>query len=287
MPDKLFDSSDNVRHANPYAACAIGHAGRRVEAGAGWRIVGRDGGVRDLRPTERGPKTTPCLSATPSAAIRTLPGTMLKTIRLVDIVVGPGKPIDTNRFFVICPNLLGGCRGTTGPGSINPQRETLCRSFPTVTIGDMVEVQRRLLEQLGIRHLLAIIGGSVGGHQALTWATRHPNWACGVIPIATSARLTSQSLAFDVVGRNAILRDPHFHGGQYYDKSHSPDVGLAIARMIGHITYLSREAMTEKSTPTVSSRANVAVQFEKNSPSVRTWAIKARSLSSVSTPTAT
>jgi homoserine O-acetyltransferase len=127
----------------------------------------------------------------------------------------------------------------------------------------MVEVQRRMLEHLGIRRLLAIIGGSVGGHQALTWATRHPDWVRGVIPIATSPRLTSQSLAFDVVGRNAILRDPHFHGGQYYDKPHGPDVGLAIARMIGHITYLSREAMTEKFDANRLQPHDVAVQFEK------------------------
>ena len=136
-----------------------------------------------------------------------------------DIAVGPGKAIDTSRYFVICPNLLGGCRGTTGPGSVNPATgKPYGRDFPTITVGDMVEVQRRLLDHLGISQLLAVVGGSLGGHQALTWATRHPDRVRGVVALATSARLTSQALAFDVVGRNAILRDPHFHGGQYYDR---------------------------------------------------------------------
>ena len=160
-----------------------------------------------------------------------------------DIAVGPGKAIDTSRYFVICPNLLGGCRGTTGPGSLNPATgKPYGRDFPTITVGDMVEVQRRLLADLGISQLLAVVGGSLGGHQALAWSIRHPDSVRGVVALATSARLTSQALAFDVVSRNAILRDPDFHSGQYYDRPHGPDVGLALARMIGHITYLSREA---------------------------------------------
>jgi homoserine O-acetyltransferase len=181
-----------------------------------------------------------------------------------DVVVGPGKVIDTERFFVICPNLLGGCRGTTGPGSLNPVTgQPYGRDFPTVTVSDMVEVQKRLLDHLGIAQLRAVVGGSLGGHQALTWATRHPDRVRGVVALATSPRLTSQALAFDVVGRNAILRDPHFHGGQYYDKPHGPDVGLALARMIGHITYLSAEAMTEKFEADRLHPRDVAVQFEK------------------------
>jgi homoserine O-acetyltransferase len=181
-----------------------------------------------------------------------------------DIAVGPGKAIDTNRYFVICPNLLGSCRGTTGPGSHNPATgKPYGRDFPTITVGDMVAVQRRLLEELGISQLLAVVGGSVGGHQALTWATRHPDRVRGVVALATSARLTSQALAFDVVGRNAILRDPHFHGGQYYDRPQGPAVGLALARMIGHITYLSREAMTEKFEADRLKPRDVAIEFEK------------------------
>ncbi len=181
-----------------------------------------------------------------------------------DIMVGPGRPIDTDRYFVICPNLLGGCRGTTGPSTINPATgKPYGRDFPTITVGDMVEVQYRLLKKLGISRLRAVVGGSVGGHQALTWATRHPGFMDGVVALATSPRLTSQALAFDVVGRNAILRDPHYHGGQYYDRPHGPRVGLALARMIGHITYLSREAMKEKFEADRLQPRDVAVEFEK------------------------
>jgi homoserine O-acetyltransferase len=181
-----------------------------------------------------------------------------------DIVVGPGKALDTDRFAVICPNLLGGCRGTTGPGSVNPASgKPYGRDFPTITVGDMVEVQRRLLDHLGIEKLLAVVGGSLGGHQALTWAIRYPDRVRGVIALATSPRLTAQALAFDVVGRNAILRDPFFQGGQYYDRPHGPDVGLALARMIGHITYLSPEAMSEKFEADRLQPRDVAIEFEK------------------------
>ncbi|HEX7570262.1 MAG TPA: homoserine O-acetyltransferase [Verrucomicrobiae bacterium] len=181
-----------------------------------------------------------------------------------DILVGPGKPVDTNRFFVICPNLLGGCRGTTGPGSINPETgKPYGPDFPTTTIGDMVEVERRLLDHLGIGQLVAVVGGSVGGHQTLTWATRHPDRLRGAVVLASSPRLTSQALAFDVVGRNAIRRDPHYHGGQYYDQPHGPGVGLALARMIGHITYLSPEAMNQKFEADRLHPRDVAIEFEK------------------------
>ncbi|MBI4486099.1 MAG: homoserine O-acetyltransferase [Acidobacteria bacterium] len=182
-----------------------------------------------------------------------------------DIAVGPGKPIDTDRYFVICPNLLGGCRGTTGPGAINPETgEPYGCDFPIITIGDMVEVERRLIEHLGVDRLLAVVGGSMGGHQALTWATRFPEQVKGVIPLATSPRLTSQALAFDVVGRNAIRRDPHYYCGQYYSDRHGgPQVGLAIARMIAHITYLSREAMRQKFEADRLKPRDVAIEFEK------------------------
>ncbi len=181
-----------------------------------------------------------------------------------DILVGPGRPVDTDRFFVVCPNLLGGCRGTTGPGSLNPATgKPYGPDFPTVTIGDMVEVERRLLDHLGIGQLIAVVGGSVGGHQTLTWATRHPDRLRGAVVLASSPRLTSQALAFDVVGRNAIRRDPHYHGGQYYDKPHGPGVGLALARMIGHITYLSSEAMNQKFEADRLHPREVAMEFEK------------------------
>jgi len=164
-----------------------------------------------------------------------------------DIVVGPGKPIDTNRFFVVCPNILGGCRGSTGPGSINPEtRRLYAADFPAITVGDMVEVQRRLMDKLQIECWDAVVGGSLGGHMAITWATRLPTRVRAVVALATSSRLTSQAIAFDIVGRNAILRDPDFQNGHYSVHGRKPSIGLAIARMLGHITYLSREAMTTK-----------------------------------------
>jgi homoserine O-acetyltransferase len=181
-----------------------------------------------------------------------------------ELLVGPGKAVDTDRFFVVCPNLLGGCRGTTGPGSLNPATgKPYGRDFPTITVGDMVAVQRRLMDHLGIGQWLAIVGGSLGGHQALTWAVRHPERVRGAACLATSPRLNPQALAFDVVGRNAILRDPHFHGGQYYDQERGPEVGLALARMIGHITYLSPQAMKEKFEADRLKPRDVAVEFEK------------------------
>ena len=164
-----------------------------------------------------------------------------------DALIGPGKPIDTNRFFVVCPNVLGGCRGSTGPGSINPETgKPYGADFPVITIGDIVMVQHMLAESLGIDRWRAVVGGSLGGHQAMTWIKQFPGSADSCIIIASSPRLTSQAISFDVIARNAIQTDPHFSGGQYYDKATRPDKGLAIARMLGHITYLSNEAMSDK-----------------------------------------
>jgi homoserine O-acetyltransferase len=180
-----------------------------------------------------------------------------------DIAVGPGKPIDTDRYYVICPNILGGCRGTTGPNSINPSTgRHYATDFPIVTVGDIVEVQRRLVEHLGVRRLLAVMGGSLGGHMVLSWATRLADRVAGAVAIATSPRLTSQALAFDVVGRNAILRDSAYRKGRYYDAGSGPTVGLAIARMLGHITYLSREAMMQKFDAERLHPRQVRTQFE-------------------------
>ncbi len=163
-----------------------------------------------------------------------------------DSMVGPGKPIDTNRYFVICSNILGGCRGTTGPSSINPNTgKPYGLEFPIITIGDMVHVQKLLLDTLGIEHVLAVIGGSMGGMQVLQWAVAYPDKIHSAICIASTTRLNAQAIAFDAVGRNAILADPNFSDGQYTDE-HSPDRGLAIARMIGHITYLSEQSMRAK-----------------------------------------
>jgi homoserine O-acetyltransferase len=181
-----------------------------------------------------------------------------------DLVVGPGKAIDTDRYFVICSNVLGGCRGTTGPGSVNPATgRRYGADFPTVTEGDMVEVERRLVDGLGIDRLLAVVGGSMGGHQALLWATRFPDRLRGVVTLATSTRLTTQALAFDIVGRNAIRRDPDFKGGRYLDEDTAPAVGLALARMLGHITYLSPEGMRAKFGANRLSPREMDTEFEK------------------------
>jgi homoserine O-acetyltransferase len=181
-----------------------------------------------------------------------------------DIMVGPGRPIDTNRYFVICSNVLGGCRGTTGPNSANPDTGRPYGSdFPLVTVEDMVDVQAALLDQLGIEKLMAVVGGSLGGHQALCWATRHGSRVGACAAIATSPALTSQALAFDVVGRNAILRDPLYHEGQYYDQETKPDVGLAVARMLAHITYLSPESMALKFDADRMRPRDIPTAFEK------------------------
>jgi len=161
-------------------------------------------------------------------------------------MIGPGKGIDTDKYFVLCSNVLGGCSGTTGPSSIDPNTGSpYGLDFPIITIADMVRVQKRLLDRLGIRHLLAVIGGSIGGMQVLQWSIAYPEMMDAAIPIATTTHLGAQSIAFDAVGRNAILADANFANGQYHNKS-VPARGLAIARMIGHITYLSEEGMRQK-----------------------------------------
>jgi homoserine O-acetyltransferase len=181
-----------------------------------------------------------------------------------DIAVGPGKAIDTDEYFVICPNALGGCRGSTGPNSRNPATGRLYGAdFPTITAGDIVETQRRLIDRLDVSRLLGVVGGSMGGHQVLTWATRYPERVAGAVALATSARLTTQALAFDIVGRNAIRRDVNFKGGHYVEKGTNPAVGLALARMLGHITYLSPEAMREKFEPDRLQPRELETEFEK------------------------
>lgn len=164
-----------------------------------------------------------------------------------DALVGPGLHLDTRHRFIICANVLGGCRGSTGPNSIDPRTgKPYGPDFPGITIGDVVRCQLALVDHLGIDRLRAVVGGSMGGMQAMQWATRHPERVAAVALLATAHRLSAQALAFDVVARNAILRDPDFAGGAYYEREHGPEVGLAIARMLGHITYLSRESMQDK-----------------------------------------
>jgi homoserine O-acetyltransferase len=163
-----------------------------------------------------------------------------------DNMVGPGKPIDTNRYFVICSNILGSCCGSTGPSSINPETgKPYGLAFPMVTLKDMVTAQKQLIEHLGVTKLMSLIGGSVGGMQVLRWCADHPEMVASAIPLATTSRHSAQAIAFNEVARQAIMADPDWNNGDYYDGP-GPTHGLAVARMIGHVTYLSDESMREK-----------------------------------------
>lgn len=161
-------------------------------------------------------------------------------------MVGPGKAFDTDKYFVICANVLGGCTGSTGPSSLNPKSgKPYGLDFPLITIKDMVNCQLKLLDYLGIGTVLAAVGGSMGGMLALQLAVSAPDRVKNIIGVATSAHVSAQNIAFNEVGRRAIISDPHWYGGSYYDKT-PPNDGLTIARMIGHITYLSDKTMREK-----------------------------------------
>ena len=163
-----------------------------------------------------------------------------------DSMIGPGKAFDTERFFVVSSNVLGGCSGTTGPSSINPATgRPYGASFPQVSIADMVRLQKMLTDSMGIERLLTVSGGSMGGMQALEWAVSYPESVASAIPIATTHRHSAQQIAFNEVGRQAILADPDFHQGDYYGAA-GPERGLAVARMVGHITYMSDSSMREK-----------------------------------------
>jgi homoserine O-acetyltransferase len=177
-------------------------------------------------------------------------------------MIGPGKGFDTDRYFVICANVLGGCRGTTGPGSMNPA--TGCpwgMSFPVVTIGDMVRLQKKLIDHLGIARLLAVAGGSMGGMQALEWAVAYPDSVRATLPIATTARHSAQQIAFNEVGRQAIMADPDWNGGAYQRFNTRPLKGLAVARMAAHITYLSETALQTKFGRRLQDREHVSFGF--------------------------
>ena len=160
-------------------------------------------------------------------------------------MIGSGKAFDTDKYFVICSNILGGCKGTTGPSSINPKtNKPYGLSFPIYTIEDAVRLQKELIDYLGIKKLI-VAGGSMGGMMAQSWAIMYPEMVKGCIIIASTSKLSPQAIAFNAVSRNAILSDENFNNGDYYDKEH-PEKGLSIARMVGHITYLCEEAMKNK-----------------------------------------
>ncbi|MDE2334700.1 MAG: homoserine O-acetyltransferase [Rhodospirillales bacterium] len=161
-------------------------------------------------------------------------------------VVGPGRPVDTDRYFVICANVLGGCMGSTGPRSLRADGTRWGTDFPPVTIRDMVRAQKRLVEHLGIERLFAVIGGSMGGMQVLEWAATYPDALFAAVPIATASHHSAQNIAFHEVGRQAIFADPEYHGGRYHEHATIPARGLAVARMAAHITYLSEAALARK-----------------------------------------
>ena len=164
-----------------------------------------------------------------------------------DGMIGPGKAFDTNEFFVVSTNLLGGCRGTTGPSSPNPVTgRPYGTDFPVITVADMVRAERALLHELGITRLAAVSGGSLGGMQALEWAVRYPDEVQAIIPIASTHALQPQGVAWNAIARNAIMADPEWRAGHYYGTGRGPVAGMGVARMIGHMTYLSAPALTTK-----------------------------------------
>ncbi len=164
-----------------------------------------------------------------------------------DTLIGKGKAFDTDKYFIICTNILGGCSGTTGPCSINPQTgKPYGTDFPVFTIEDTVKVQKKLLDYLEIESLYCVAGGSMGGMEAMQFSISYPDYVKSAVLIATTSRLSPQAIAFNAVGRNSIISDPAWNNGDYYDKEQKPDRGLANARMIGHITYLCEEAMYNK-----------------------------------------
>lgn len=179
-----------------------------------------------------------------------------------DNMIGPGKAFDTNKYFVFCSNVLGGCRGTTGPASIDPATGSpYGMSFPVITLGDMVRLQKMLTDHLGIEKLLSVSGGSMGGMQALEWAVSHPDRVVSAIPIATTTRHSAQQIAFNEVGRQAIMSDPDWNEGNYYNGK-PPGRGLAVARMVGHITYMSDDSMREKFGRRLREKENFSFGFD-------------------------
>ncbi len=181
-----------------------------------------------------------------------------------EVLTGPGLPLDTDQYFLICANVLGGCKGTTGPSSLNPTTgQPYALSFPVITVEDMVRVQKCLLDYLGVRRVLTVIGGSMGGMQALSWSVLYPEMVASAIPIATSPKLTAQGIAWDEIGRKAIMADADWDGGNYYAPDHPrPEAGLAVARMVGHITYLSEESMEAKFGRRLRQRNSYSYSFE-------------------------
>ena len=179
------------------------------------------------------------------------------------ILVGVGRPVDPDRHFIVCVNVLGGCMGTAGPPSVDPSTGSVYGlSFPVITIADMVRAQAMVLDHLGIQQLLCVIGGSMGGMQTLQWATQYPERVLTAVPIATAARHSAQNIAFHQVGRQAIMADPEWRGGEYYAHGTVPRAGLAVARMAAHITYLSEAALRRKFGRKLQDRGSITYGFD-------------------------
>src|SRR5712692_5353951 len=192
-------------------------------------------------------KTPPAESTRDGFGAEDRDGTAGKGLGWWDGMVGPGKAFDTDRFFVVSTNLLGGCRGTTGPSSTNPATGRLYGSdFPVITVADMVRTERALLDVLGIGRLAAVAGGSLGGMQAFEWAILFPNQVDAIVPIASTHALHPQGVAWNAIARNAITADPDWQSGHYYGTGRAPEAGMGVARMIGHITYLSAKSLNDK-----------------------------------------
>ena len=180
-----------------------------------------------------------------------------------DLMVGPGKPIDTDKYFVICSNVLGGCVGTTGPNDINPENSKIYGlDFPTITIRDMVKVQKILIDELKIQKLMSVIGGSMGAMQVLQWAATYPETVKSIISIAGSLKHSAQNIAFDEAGRQSIMLDPKWHNGRFLEKNDKPENGLSVARMIAHITYLSEKAFQNKFGRNLQEKKDLSFGFD-------------------------
>jgi homoserine O-acetyltransferase len=192
-------------------------------------------------------KTPPPESARDGFAAQDRDGAAGRGLGWWDGMIGPAKAFDTSRFFVVSTNLLGGCRGTTGPSSINPAtRRPYGSDFPVITVADMVRAERAFLDCLGIRRLAAVAGGSLGGMQALEWAVLYPDQVDSIVVIASTHALQPQGVAWNAIARNAITADPDWQNGHYYGSGRAPNAGMGIARMVGHITYLSAQSLGEK-----------------------------------------
>ncbi len=203
-----------------------------------------------------------CHALTGDAHVGSRPGVPGERPGWWDEYVGPGKPVDTDRFFVICSNVLGSCYGSSGPASVNSATgKPYGLEFPVVTIADMVTAQHALVSHLGITRLRAVVGGSLGGMQVLEWASRYPNMVGAAVVIASTTRHSAQAIAFNEVARQSVISDPNWKHGAYYESA-GPDLGLAVARMIGHITYLSDESMHAKFGRNLQDRDHLSFNFE-------------------------